>query len=455
MDWNWVSIGAIAGGAAFVVLIIVVVRRRWIAPWGKFETLLDQVAQGEQPPTFLIGGGRQPRRTGLALENLNNRHRQLAQQLFERVAEVETILGAMQDGLLVVDTNRHVVLVNRMFRELFGLDRIPMGAPVLDVIRKPELDRLIAETLHAHAARESELTLADGQNKPVRRLQLSAMPLQDDVDVTTGAVVLFHDITQLKQADEIRRDFVANVSHELRTPLSILRGYIETLRDDPHTSRDEMRRILEVMERHSRRLNLIVDDLLALAQLESANSNLQISNIRVDDLFFNVARDWEKKLGEKNLHVVVDLAPDVRVVPADPTRLQEILYNLLDNAVKYSAPGAEIRLHAQRRDGQVALTVTDTGIGIGPEDLPRIFERFYRVDKARSSELGGTGLGLSIVKHIAQLHGGSVEAESEPGKGTTIRVILPGGTGSVPSLDKDDTEVVPPKSVAKAPVTET
>ncbi|MDQ2824925.1 MAG: ATP-binding protein, partial [Verrucomicrobiota bacterium] len=326
---------------------------------------------------------------------------------------------------------------------------------VLDVIRKPELDRLIAETLHTHAARESEMTLADARNNSLRRLQLSAVPMKNDVDVTTGVVVLFHDITELKQADEIRRDFVANVSHELRTPLSILRGYIETLRDDPHTPRDEMRRILEVMERHSRRLNLLVDDLLALAQLESGNSDLQVSNVRVDDLFFTLARDWEKKLAEKNLHVVVDLAPDVRVIRADPIRLQEILYNLLDNAVKYSSPGAEIRLNAQRCDQNVALTVSDTGIGIGPDDLPRIFERFYRVDKARSSELGGTGLGLSIVKHIAQLHGGSVEAESEPGRGTTIRVILPGRMGSVPSMEKDDTEVVPPKSVANPHVTET
>jgi two-component system phosphate regulon sensor histidine kinase PhoR len=308
---------------------------------------------------------------------------------------------------------------------LFGLDQIPAGAPVLDVIRKPELDRLIAEALHTGVGRDSEMTVPDPQKKLPRQMQLSAVPMKDETGRTPGVVVLFHDITELKQADEIRREFVANVSHELRTPLSILRGYIETLRDDPHTSRDEMRRILEVMERHSRRLNLLVDDLLALAQLESGKSDLQVSKVRVDDLFFTLARDWEKKLAEKNLHVVVDLAPDVRVISADPTRLQEILYNLLDNAVKYSAPGAEIRLHAQRRDGNVALTVSDTGVGIGPDDLPRIFERFYRVDKARSSELGGTGLGLSIVKHIAQLHGGSVEAESEPGRGTTIRVLLP------------------------------
>jgi len=421
---NRVLIGAIAG-SAIVILFALIVWRKWIAPWRKFQELIEQIVQGEKPSTFLVGGGVKSRRAGLALEELFNRHRQLAQQLVGRVAEAETILGAMQDGLLVVDANRHVLLVNRTFRELFGLDQIPVGAPVLDVIRKPELDRLIAEALHTGVGRDSEMTVADPQKKLPRQMQLSAVPMKDDNNHTPGVVVLFHDITELKQADEIRREFVANVSHELRTPLSILRGYIETLRDDPHTSRDEMRRILEVMERHSRRLNLLVDDLLALAQLESGKSDLQVSKVRVDDLFFTLARDWEKKLAEKNLHVVVDLAPDVRVISADPTRLQEILYNLLDNAVKYSSPGAEIRLHAQRRDGQVALTVSDTGVGIGPDDLPRIFERFYRVDKARSSELGGTGLGLSIVKHIAQLHGGSVEAESEPGHGTTIRVLLP------------------------------
>ena len=423
-EMNRVLIGAIAG-SAIVILFALIVWRKWIAPWRKFQELIEQIVQGEKPSTFLVGGGVKSRRAGLALEELFNRHRQLAQQLVGRVAEAETILGAMQDGLLVVDANRHVLLVNRTFRELFGLDQIPVGAPVLDVIRKPELDRLIAEALHTGVGRDSEMTVADPQKKLPRQMQLSAVPMKDDNDHTPGVVVLFHDITELKQADEIRREFVANVSHELRTPLSILRGYIETLRDDPHTSRDEMRRILEVMERHSRRLNLLVDDLLALAQLESGKSDLQVSKVRVDDLFFTLARDWEKKLAEKNLHVVVDLAPDVRVISADPTRLQEILYNLLDNAVKYSSPGAEIRLHAQRRDGQVALTVSDTGVGIGPDDLPRIFERFYRVDKARSSELGGTGLGLSIVKHIAQLHGGSVEAESEPGHGTTIRVLLP------------------------------
>jgi len=223
----------------------------------------------------------------------------------------------------------------------------------------------------------------------------------------------------------MRSDFVANVSHELRTPLSILRGYIETLIDDPKSSGEERKRILEVMERHSKRLGLLVDDLLVLAQLESADSNLLLSDLDLSTLFRNVVHDWKKKFAEKGLKVVVDLAPGLPTIRADEERLEEVLSNLLDNAVKYSRENGEVRLRAEQRGGEVVVSVSDNGAGIGENDLPRIFERFYRADKARSRELGGTGLGLSIVKHIVQLHGGRVEAESEFGCGATIRMVLP------------------------------
>src|SRR5204862_3656328 len=169
-----------------------------------------------------------------------------------------------------------------------------------------------------------------------RHVEVSAVPMKDDADLTTGAVVLFHDITQMRRTDQIRRDFVANVSHELRTPLSILRGYIETLLDNPKTSREELARILQIMERHSKRLGLLVDDLLSLARLESLNTKVELSQVRVRELFNNVIRDWNEKLAAKNLKVIVDLPPDLQTIPADETRLQEVFYNLLENAVKYS-----------------------------------------------------------------------------------------------------------------------
>ena len=403
-----------------------VVWQKWIAPWRQIERLARQIAGGERPRTFLVDGGPEPQRVGLVLENIFARQDELGRQIAGRESGTQTILRAMQDGLLVVDKGLRVTLVNQAFRKLFGLPEISLGTPLLDVVRDATVDRLIAETLRTGNATQSELILADSKTNSERDLEVSAVPIKDDADLITGAVVLFHDITQLKQADKVRRDFVANVSHELRTPLSIVRGYIETLLDNPETSEKELSRILGVMERHSKRLGLLVDDLLTLAQLESRNTALQFSDVQLEELFESVIRDWGKQLAEKQLKVIVDLSPDARMIRADETRLHEVLYNLLDNAVKYSRENGEIRMQASLRGHEIVLSVTDNGIGISKDDLPRIFERFYRADKARSRELGGTGLGLAIVKHIAQLHGGRVEAESEPGRGTTIRVVLPG-----------------------------
>ncbi len=179
------------------------------------------------------------------------------------------------------------------------------------------------------------------------------------------------------------------------------------------------------MERHSKRLQRLVHDLLSLAQLESSQAKLELSVVRMDELFNNLIRDWKEKLSAKNLRAIVDLPSEALTLRADGTRLEEALHNLLDNAVKFSHENGQIRLRATRCGSNVVLSVADNGLGIGKEHLPRIFERFYRADKARSRELGGTGLGLAIVKHIAQLHGGRVEAESEPGSGTAIRVVLP------------------------------
>jgi two-component system phosphate regulon sensor histidine kinase PhoR len=195
--------------------------------------------------------------------------------------------------------------------------------------------------------------------------------------------------------------------------------------DDPKMPRAECARILEVMEQHSKRLGLLANDLLTLAQLESGSSTLQLSEIDLTQFLDGLARDWKKKFATKALKVVIDLPAKFPSIRADETRLREIFDNLLDNAVKYSNANGEIRLGGEPRGSEIVLSVSDDGLGISSEDVPRIFERFYRVDKARGRELGGTGLGLSIVKHIAQLHGGSAKAESEPGKGTTIRISLP------------------------------
>ena len=418
----WLILGVLCALFAVTTLLL---WQKWAAPWPQIEQLVSQIARGERPSTFLINGGPDPQRVGLALETISAHQQELERQIAGRESGTQTILGAMEDGLLVVDARNRITLMNSTFQKLFDLRDPAVDVPLVEAVRHATLDQLIAETLETGEAMRSELSVTDSRTHSERHIEVSAVPIKRADDEMPGAVVLFHDITELKQVDQIRREFVANVSHELRTPLSILRGYIEVLLDEPETPREELTRILSIMERHSKRLQRLVDDLLSLAQLESSRATLELSAVRVDELFNNLIRDWKEKLAAKNLKVIVDLTPEALTLHADGTRLEEVLYNLLDNAVKFSRENGEIYLRATRLGSDMVLSVSDNGLGIGKEHLSRIFERFYRADKARSRELGGTGLGLAIVKHIAQLHGGRVEAESELGRGTSIRVVLP------------------------------
>ena len=414
---SWVVVVLICAALGAVGLIV---WRKWIAPWQHVEDVITKISRGERPRTFLMEGSAPAQRIAFQLEKIVSDLELLHKQVAKRESGMQTIFSAMQDALLLVDSNRQVILTNHTFRKLFDAPEISVGTPLLEIVRDPTFDRLLTDAFGDDGPVRCELALDDSQ------IELHAVATKNDARQITGALILFHDITGLKKMDQVRRDFVANVSHELRTPLSILRGYIETLLDSPKTPPEELTRILRVMERHSNRLELLVEDLLTLARLESDNPDFQLGDLDLRSFFREMIHDWEKKLTSKHLNMIVDVSPDLSPICVDRTRLQEALYNLLDNAVKYSREHGEIRLSARRRNLEIELSVSDAGIGIAKEDLPRIFERFYRADKARSPDkVRGTGLGLAIVKHIAQLHGGRVEAESELQKGTTIRVVLP------------------------------
>jgi two-component system phosphate regulon sensor histidine kinase PhoR len=408
--------------AALLLLVTAafVLQRLYLRPWRELEHLLTRIGRGEQPSTFLVGGITQARRVGLALERLLARQRELDRQVSKDAAEVRAVLAALTDGLLVVDSSHHIVICNPAFEQLYGQSRIATGTALLDIIRDSDVIEPIRAALDQARARIAEVTAPDRKTQ----LQLTAVPITQNGEAS-GVVAVFHDISRLKQADEIRRDFVANVSHELRTPLSIFHGNLETLLEPGDLDEDETRHIYEVMKRHSDRLNLLVNDLLSLARLESKEANLQLAEIKLRDFLEDVTVDWAKRLTGKNLRLELEVPDNFPTVRADERRLEEVVHNLLDNAVKYSHQNGRVLIQAAAPDQEVVLSVRDEGVGIAANDLPRIFERFYRADRARSRELGGTGLGLSIVKHIAQLHGGRVEAESVVGEGTTIRVILP------------------------------
>jgi two-component system, OmpR family, phosphate regulon sensor histidine kinase PhoR len=415
MLWWTLGIALLLAVAAAFVL-----QRLYLRPWRELEHLLTRIGRGEQPPTFLLGGITRARRVGLALERLLARQRELDRQVSKDAAEVRAVLAALTDGLLVVDSSQHILICNPAFEQLYGQSRIATGTALLDIIRDSDVIEPIRAALDQARARVAEVTAPDRK----KQLQLTAVPITQNGEAS-GVVAVFHDISRLKQADEIRRDFVANVSHELRTPLSIFHGNLETLLEPGDLDEDETRHIYEVMKRHSDRLNLLVNDLLSLARLESKEANLQLAEIKLRDFLEGVTRDWAKRLAGKNLRLELEVPDNFPTLRVDERRLEEVVHNLLDNAVKYSHQNGRILIQAGAPDQEVVLSVRDEGVGIAANDLPRIFERFYRADRARSRELGGTGLGLSIVKHIAQLHGGRVEAESVVGQGTTIRVILP------------------------------
>jgi two-component system phosphate regulon sensor histidine kinase PhoR len=416
MHWWTVAIALL-----LLVAVAFFLRRLYLRPWQELEHLLTRIGRGEQPPTFLLSGTPRARRAGLALEQLLARQRALDRQVSKDAAEVRAVLSALTDGLLVVDSTQHILICNPAFQKLYGQSPIAAGTPLLDIIRDSDVIEPIRAALDQAKARVAEVIAPDRK----KQLQVTVVPITGQAGGASGVVALFHDISRLKQVDQIRRDFVANVSHELRTPLSIFHGNLETLLETGDLDEDETRHIYEVMKRHSDRLNLLVNDLLSLARLESKEANLQLAEIKLRDFLEHATRDWAKRLAGKNLRLELDVPDDFPTVRADERRLEEVVHNLLDNAVKYSHQNGRILIQASAPNQEVVLSVCDAGVGIAAGELPRIFERFYRADRARSRELGGTGLGLSIVKHIAQLHGGRVEAESVVGRGTTIRVILP------------------------------
>jgi len=398
--------------------------RGWIAPCRELERMVRELNEGRVPRTFLIGGSRSVRGMALALEQLALREGALRARVQEGEFGVQAIVGALADGLVVADGERRIRLMNDAFRHMFEVSPRAINNTLLETVRDVDVERLLGEALANGKTRRGTITL----RRPIdteRHLEVVAEPIKDGPGQVNGAVILFRDTTELRRTETMRRDFIANVSHELRTPLSILRGYLETLLENPKQPATELLRIFEVMERHSNRLNLVVDDVLSLARLEGPGIALDLTNVRPSLFLRDVMHDWEKKFAAKKLETELDAPEDLPTLKADEGRLQEVIYNLIDNAVKFAPEGGRITVRASQANGELSLSVSDNGVGIPARDLPRIFERFYRADKARHRDLGGTGLGLSIVKHIAQLHGGRVEAESELGQGTTVRVHLP------------------------------
>jgi two-component system phosphate regulon sensor histidine kinase PhoR len=323
----------------------------------------------------------------------------------------------MVEGVLVLDRHGRVQLVNRAAQAMLHVDASAVGRLYLEVIRHPDISAQLTAALRGDDVDPQELPLGRDFS---RVFVARAAPV---AGASGGAVLVLHDITDLRRADQVRRDFVANVSHELRTPLTAIRGYIEALVDelpDPQ----QTRHFLEIVARHSGRMERLVTDLLRLARLDAKQEVLDVAPCEVQHIVGSVVADLSPAVEAKKQRVTIAVAPDAGMIDADPAKLHDIVRNLVENAVNYSPEGANVRVDAARRDKWIDIVVSDSGPGIPPADLTRVFERFYRVDKARSRP-GGTGLGLAIVRHLVELHGGTVTAENRPEGGARFTLTLP------------------------------
>jgi len=332
------------------------------------------------------------------------------------------ILTSMQEGVIVVDNAQRVTFCNAAFRQAAGVANQGWeNRPILELIRHSDLLSMIQQALTEKKVVHGEIVVGSVRT---RSFDVTSTPVQSEA-AKTGAVMVLHDITEIRRLERARRDFVANVSHEFRTPLTAIQGFAETLLEGALEDAGNRRRFIEIIYDHARRLARLTDDLLRLAQVEAGKLNLEFRPFNVSEIVQPCLETSRIKAAQKDLQLDLENADSLPRLTGDLRCLQGVLQELLDNAIRYSSPGGRIVIKTGLKESDVIIAVSDTGIGIPKADQDRIFERFYRTDPARSRESGGTGLGLSIAKHMIEAHGGKIRVDSEVGKGSTFTIFLP------------------------------
>jgi two-component system phosphate regulon sensor histidine kinase PhoR len=398
----------LGGGVAFFMV------RRVILPLREIAFVADWIAAGD----FSRKASRGSDEVGQVAQAINHMADELARRLESLQAErsrLETVLSTMAEGVISLDGSGRVLLANQAARVLLQLDREPAGLALCDLLRLPGLQEQIAGVIAGGPSLRRDVEI--GPRTLSMRLS--------GVNAGKGAVLVAHDITEDRRYDELRKEFVANVSHEVRTPLTLIQGYVETLLEGAWRDEKEVQEFLSIIDRNVRRLSALVRDLLDLSRLESGGRPVSAAPLDLKRLAEEVAAAYQPLAQKRRQSLDVDAAG---VAVLDGVLIERALSNLVENALKYTPEGGHVGILAGVSGGRVRIEVRDDGVGIPEEDQARIFERFYRVDKSRSRDLGGTGLGLSIVKHVAQVHGGGVSVRSAPGQGSTFVLDLPEGT---------------------------
>ena len=410
--------------AALAALASYLVAQGIARPWREIRQAAERFAAGDL-------GYRVPAQESAEARGLAEAMNEMAAQLDERLHALaeqrnqqEALLSSMVEGVLAVDAEERILTLNRAAAELFGVaSDQARGRRLTEAIRNPSLQRFVRQALAGTEFTEGEVVLREGAD---RFLQAHGTVLRNGQDHRIGALIVLNDVTRLRRLEGVRRDFVANVSHELKTPITSIKGFAEILREGALDDRGEAERFVEIIARQSDRLEAIIEDLLTLSRIEqdAERQEVALEEGSLREVLEAAVQDCQAKAEARDTAVtlVCDEALGARINRA---LLEQAVVNLIDNAIKYGEPGSPVSVEAHEIEEEIVIRVRDRGPGIDPEHLPRLFERFYRADKARSRKQGGTGLGLAIVKHIVQAHGGRVTVESTRGQGSVFAIHLP------------------------------
>jgi two-component system phosphate regulon sensor histidine kinase PhoR len=413
-----------------VILGLTMLASLWVA--GRFRNTLEELregaerfARGELQRKLSVPDSIEMGALALTLNDMARQLNERIQAVVQQRSEREAILSSMEESFLAVDNYHRVLNLNRAAARLFRIQREPsIGRDLHLVVRNYHLTNFVNESLEHEGSLERDLTLR-GPDGKARHLQAHGTPLRDVTGKQIGALIVLNDITRLKHLENVRSDFVANVSHELKTPITSIKGAVETLSDGAVEDPETAQRFLNIIMRHADRLNTIINDLLLLSQIEyKEQMELHLGSERLAPLVRQAIQACELKAREKNIQLQQRCPEDLRL-QVSPQLIEQALINLIDNAIKYSDPEKTVHVQVLLEEEDCLVRVSDEGCGIDPRHLERLFERFYRVDAARSRKLGGTGLGLAIVKHIMQVHQGRVEVQSQVGRGSVFTLRLP------------------------------
>jgi len=411
----------IAAIAAFLSLLI---SRRLTLPIEKIRAWADDVASGKfraGPPT---DGSEEIAALSEAINRMSHELRERIDTVMQQRNEMEAMLSSMAEGVIAVDTEERIIIINRAAVAMCGCGNVGVpGRNIHEIIRNTQFHSFLKDALSSHVPIERDIVLStEGE----RFLNMHGTVLRNTEGKNIGAVIVLNDITRIRRLENIRQDFVANVSHEIKTPITAIRGFVETLRNGSVKNEDDRKRFLGIIENHTGRLEAIIEDLLLLSKIEEEDKKeaIALSEGKIRQVLENAIMACDLKAKKKKIGIELSCQEDISS-KINARLLEEAVINLLDNAIKYSDIEKTIYIEAIQKPGTILISVRDEGQGIEKKHLYRLFERFYRVDKARSRQLGGTGLGLSIVKHIVQAHGGDISVDSTYGKGSTFSISLP------------------------------